>query len=194
MTVAVAAYGASAATTSTARAETGASPATVRAELPRPAAQDVAAGAARMIVRVDNGRGPVIRIARQTPWSRSDHGLPSSTRAQAMKRPIADEFRMGPDSKAMVAIVVPQLVAVHRVRRVDPAEERLRGTGTGPPCGCSSSRPATCSTTRTTPTCWSPSPARTGLDGSPECSGRQTAAVPAGVPSDFRLTRQRGLG
>src|SRR3569833_4139383 len=104
MTVAGAAYGASAATTSTARAETGASPATVRAELPRPAAQDVAAGASRMIVRVDNGRGPVIRIARQTPWSRSALGLPSSTRATAMKQTIADEFRMGPDPDALESV------------------------------------------------------------------------------------------
>jgi len=80
------------------------------------AQQDVDAGAPGVIVRVDDGRGPAVEIARQAPWSTADHALAPS-----------DRFRMGSNTKTMVATVILQLVAEHRLRLTDPVEKWLPG-------------------------------------------------------------------
>ncbi|MEV7629916.1 serine hydrolase domain-containing protein [Actinoplanes sp. NPDC089786] len=80
------------------------------------AQQVVDAGAPGVIVRVDDGRGKVVEIARQAPWTRADHTMAAS-----------DRFRMGSNTKTMVATVVLQLVAEHRVRLTDPVEKWLTG-------------------------------------------------------------------
>ena len=69
----------------------------------------VDAGAPGVIVRIDDGRGPAVEIARQAPWTRADHVLAPT-----------DRFRMGSNTKTMVATVVLQLVAEHRLRLTDP--------------------------------------------------------------------------
>lgn len=80
------------------------------------AQQDVDAGAPGVIVRVNDGHGRPIEIARQASWSRADHSLAAN-----------DEFRMGSNTKTMVATVVLQLVAEHRLKLSDPVGERLPG-------------------------------------------------------------------
>ncbi|RSM39960.1 serine hydrolase [Actinoplanes sp. ATCC 53533] len=80
------------------------------------AQQVVDAGAPGVIVRVDDGRGRATEIARQAPWTRADHTLAAS-----------DEFRMGSNTKTMVATVILQLVAEHRLRLTDPVSEWLPG-------------------------------------------------------------------
>jgi D-alanyl-D-alanine carboxypeptidase len=79
-------------------------------------AQDVAAGAPGVIVRVDDGSGRVTEIAEQAPWSRRDHTLTPT-----------DRFRMGSNTKTMVATVIMQLVAEHRLALTDPVEKWLPG-------------------------------------------------------------------
>ena len=76
----------------------------------------VDAGAPGVIVRVDDGHGPAIEIARQAAWSRADHTLAAS-----------DRFRMGSNTKTMTATVILQLVAEHRLRLTDPVEKWLPG-------------------------------------------------------------------
>jgi CubicO group peptidase (beta-lactamase class C family) len=78
--------------------------------------RDVRAGAPGVIVRVDNGSGRVIEIAEQAAWSRRDHLLTA-----------ADRFRMGSNTKTMVATVVMQLVAEHRLALTDSVDTRLPG-------------------------------------------------------------------
>ncbi|BCL29749.1 serine hydrolase domain-containing protein [Streptomyces aurantiacus] len=78
--------------------------------------QDVAAGAPGVIVRVDDGHGRTIEIARQASWSRADHTLAAK-----------DKFRMGSNTKTMVATVVLQLVAEHRLKLSDPVDAWLPG-------------------------------------------------------------------
>ncbi|GLY95230.1 serine hydrolase domain-containing protein [Actinoplanes sp. NBRC 103695] len=80
------------------------------------AQQVVDAGAPGVIVRVDDGRGQPIEIARQAPWTRADHTLAAS-----------DRFRMGSNTKTMVATVILQLVAEHRLRLTDPVGKWLPG-------------------------------------------------------------------
>src|SRR5262245_6619811 len=87
-----------------------------RSQLTVLAEQVVAAGAPGVIVRVDNGRGHTIEFARQAPWTRPDHRLTPR-----------DEFRMGSNTKTMVATVILQLVAEHRLRLTDPASRWLPG-------------------------------------------------------------------
>jgi D-alanyl-D-alanine carboxypeptidase len=94
----------------------GSTAAAQRARLTTLAQQDVDAGAPGVIVRVDDGHGPAIEIARQAPWSRADHVLAAN-----------DEFRMGSNTKTMVATVVLQLVAEHRLRLTDPVSKWLPG-------------------------------------------------------------------
>ncbi|WP_406445710.1 beta-lactamase family protein [Streptomyces sp. NBC_01613] len=89
---------------------------TQEAQLARLAQQNVAAGAPGVVVRIDKGNGPAIAITRQAPWTRADHTLAAS-----------DEFRMGSNTKTMVATVVLQLVAEHRLRLTDPVEKWLPG-------------------------------------------------------------------
>ncbi|WP_107102358.1 serine hydrolase domain-containing protein [Streptomyces phaeochromogenes] len=80
------------------------------------AQRDVNAGAPGVIVRVDKGNGRPIEIARQAPWTRADHTLAAD-----------DQFRMGSNTKTMVATVVLQLVAEHRLKLTDPVEKWLPG-------------------------------------------------------------------
>ncbi len=91
-----------AASSSAAAAPTGTTGAAVAppGKLTELAQQVVDAGAPGVIVRVDNGRGQPTEIARQAPWIRADHTL-------AAER----QFRMGSNTKTMVATVVLQLVA-----------------------------------------------------------------------------------
>ncbi|MET9564241.1 serine hydrolase domain-containing protein [Streptomyces tauricus] len=109
---------ASAAAQGTARTQAG-RPGAATAHSDRLAAlaqQDVDAGAPGVVVRVDKGAGQVIEIARQAPWTRADHVLSAS-----------DRFRMGSNTKTMVATVVLQLVAENRLRLTDPVEKWLPG-------------------------------------------------------------------
>ncbi|MBX7466875.1 serine hydrolase domain-containing protein [Streptomyces sp. NPDC056132] len=93
---------------------TAAAPGSVRlAEL---AEQAVAAGAPGVVVRVDDGRGRPVEIARQARWTVPDGELTAS-----------DRVRMGSNSKTMVATLVLQLVAEHRLALGDPVEKWLPG-------------------------------------------------------------------
>ena len=80
------------------------------------AQQVVDAGAPGALVRVDNGHGETTSIARQASWTRSDHMLT-----------VNDEFRVGSNTKTMVATVILQLVAEHRLQLTDPVEKWLPG-------------------------------------------------------------------
>ncbi len=95
---------------------TAASAAGARAQLVRLARQEVAAGAPGTIVRVADGHGSPIRIAQQAPWSVADHRLG-----------VEDQFKMGSNTKTMVATVVLQLVAEHRIELSDPVDKWLPG-------------------------------------------------------------------
>ncbi|MEV5750839.1 serine hydrolase domain-containing protein [Actinoallomurus sp. NPDC052308] len=75
-----------------------------------------AAGVPGVIVRVDDGHGPVVNIVRQASWSIPDHALAEN-----------DEFRMGSNTKTIIATLVLQLVAEHRVALDDPIQNRLPG-------------------------------------------------------------------
>ncbi|GIH93422.1 serine hydrolase domain-containing protein [Planobispora siamensis] len=87
-----------------------------RAQLRQLARKLVAAGAPGVIVRVDDGRGRPVEIAEQAPWSRRDHLLRAG-----------DEFRMGSNTKTMMATIVLQLVAEGRLALTDPVEKWLPG-------------------------------------------------------------------
>ena len=86
------------------------------AQLAALARQEVAAGAPGVIVRVSDGNGPTIEIARQASWTKADGTLTAN-----------DEFRMGSNTKTMVATVIMQLVAEHRLALIDPVEKWLPG-------------------------------------------------------------------
>ncbi|GIH80009.1 serine hydrolase [Planobispora longispora] len=87
-----------------------------RAQLRQLARKLVDAGAPGVIVRVDDGRGRPIEIAEQAPWSRRDHRLTAG-----------DEFRMGSNTKTMVATLVLQLAAEGRLALTDPVDKWLPG-------------------------------------------------------------------
>lgn len=76
----------------------------------------VDAGAPGALVRVDDGHGKAASITRQASWARNDHTLT-----------LNDEFRVGSNTKTMVATVILQLVAEHRLRLTDPVEKWLPG-------------------------------------------------------------------
>ena len=78
--------------------------------------QDVAAGAPGMVVRVDDGSGRIISLARQAAWSTADHKLSAN-----------DEFRMGSNTKTMIGVLVLQLVAEHKLSLQDPVDKWLPG-------------------------------------------------------------------
>ncbi|MER7639025.1 serine hydrolase domain-containing protein [Streptomyces sp. NPDC126522] len=80
------------------------------------AQQVVDAGAPGALVRVDDGHGKAASIARQASWARTDHTLT-----------VNDEFRVGSNTKTMVATVILQLVAEHRLQLTDPVEKWLPG-------------------------------------------------------------------
>ena len=75
-----------------------------------------AAGVPGVVVRVNDGHGPTVNVVRQQSWSVSDHRLSAN-----------DEFRMGSNTKTVVATLVLQLVAEHRVALDDPIEKWLPG-------------------------------------------------------------------
>lgn len=87
-----------------------------RAQLEQLARELVAAGAPGVIVRVDDGRGRAIEIAEQAPWTRKDHRLGAG-----------DEFRMGSNTKTMMATLVLQLVGQGRLALSDPVDKWLPG-------------------------------------------------------------------
>lgn len=73
-------------------------------------------GAPGVIVRVNDGSGPTIQIARQASWSVQDHVLSPE-----------DQFRMGSNTKTMVAALVMQLVAAHTLSLDDSMQKWLPG-------------------------------------------------------------------
>jgi D-alanyl-D-alanine carboxypeptidase len=85
-------------------------------QLDRLAQQDVNAGAPGVIVRVSDGSGPAIQVARQAAFTRAARTLTPR-----------DQFRMGSNTKTMVAALVLQLVAEHRVSLGDPISKWLPG-------------------------------------------------------------------
>ncbi|MFD5921650.1 serine hydrolase domain-containing protein [Kitasatospora sp. NPDC058201] len=87
-----------------------------RARLTELARQLVAAGAPGVIVRVDDGRGRPVEIVEQAPWAARDQRLRAG-----------DEFRMGSNTKTMIATIVLQLVAESRLALTDPVEKWLPG-------------------------------------------------------------------
>ncbi|ACU72374.1 Serine-type D-Ala-D-Ala carboxypeptidase [Catenulispora acidiphila DSM 44928] len=79
--------------------------------------QVVAAGAPGVLVRVDSGRDAApIEVTRQASWARSDGSLDAD-----------DPVRMGSNTKTMVATLVLQLVAEHKLALGDSVESRLPG-------------------------------------------------------------------
>lgn len=78
--------------------------------------QAVAAGTPGLIVRVNDGHGPVKSIVRQAAWTRKDHVLAAD-----------DEFRMASNTKTVTATLILQLVAEHRVKLSDSIEKWLPG-------------------------------------------------------------------
>ncbi|MFI1100649.1 serine hydrolase domain-containing protein [Streptomyces melanogenes] len=85
-------------------------------QLERLARQLVAVGAPAVIVRVEDGHGRPVEITEQAPWTRKDHRL----RAE-------DEFRMGSNTKTMMATLVLQLVGEGKLALTDPVETWLPG-------------------------------------------------------------------
>ncbi|MEV4440251.1 serine hydrolase domain-containing protein [Streptomyces sp. NPDC049577] len=76
----------------------------------------VAAGAPGVIVRVDDGGGRAVEFAEQAPWTTKDHRLGA-----------ADEFRMGSNTKTMMATLVLQLVGEDKLALTDPVDKWLPG-------------------------------------------------------------------
>ena len=99
-----------------AAAPVGSSPPGAAAALATLAQQDVDAGAPGVVVRIDDGRHRPITVAKQAAWTRADHRLSAD-----------DQFRMGSNTKTMVATVVLQLVAEKRLRLSDPVDRWLPG-------------------------------------------------------------------
>lgn len=97
-------------------APAGHSPAGAAAALATLAQRDVDAGAPGVAIRIDDGRHRPVAIAKQATWTRADHRLSAE-----------DQFRMGSNTKTMVATVVLQLVAERRLRLTDPVDKWLPG-------------------------------------------------------------------
>jgi D-alanyl-D-alanine carboxypeptidase len=76
----------------------------------------LAAGAPGVIVRVDDGHGRPVEITAQADWTKRDHRLAPD-----------DEFRMGSNTKTMMATLVLQLVAAGRLALTDPVQKWLPG-------------------------------------------------------------------
>ncbi|MEV4095807.1 serine hydrolase domain-containing protein [Streptosporangium saharense] len=85
-------------------------------QLRRLARELVAAGAPGVIARIDDGHGHPVEIVEQAPWTRQDHLLTAT-----------DEYRVGSNTKTMVATLVLQLVAEGRLTLSDPVEKWLPG-------------------------------------------------------------------
>ncbi|MET1071520.1 MAG: serine hydrolase domain-containing protein [Umezawaea sp.] len=86
-----------------------------RARVAELAQRAVDAGNPGVIVRFDDGRSPV-EITKQAPWTTKDHRLAAT-----------DEFRVGSNTKTVVAALVLQLVGEGRVGLDDPVGKWLPG-------------------------------------------------------------------
>ncbi|WP_194921739.1 serine hydrolase domain-containing protein [Catenulispora rubra] len=112
-----AAVTATAATTAaTATAASTAAPATGAKQLTKLADQVVADGAPGIVVRLGGIGTRPVEIARQAPFTRADGRLDPD-----------DRVRMGSNTKTMVATLVLQQVAQHRIALTDPVEKWLPG-------------------------------------------------------------------
>ncbi|MFJ2347006.1 serine hydrolase domain-containing protein [Streptomyces antimycoticus] len=78
--------------------------------------QTVDAGVPGVAVRIDDGHGPAVESVGQAPWTVADHKLA-----------VDDEFRMGSNTKTLVATLILQLVAERRVNLTDSVESWLPG-------------------------------------------------------------------
>ncbi|MEV6007035.1 serine hydrolase domain-containing protein [Streptomyces sp. NPDC051976] len=76
----------------------------------------VGEGMPGVTVRVDDGHGKPIEIAEQAAWTRKDHRLRAD-----------DEVREASNTKTMMATLVLQLVAEHRLALSDPVAKWLPG-------------------------------------------------------------------
>ncbi|MBU2663726.1 beta-lactamase family protein [Actinoplanes bogorensis] len=94
----------------------GAHPVVAGTSLAALADREVRSGAPGVVIRIDNGSGRTIEVARQASWTRADHRLS-----------VDDQFRMASNTKVMVATLVMQLVAERRVRLDDPVARWLPG-------------------------------------------------------------------
>ncbi|MFJ8584717.1 serine hydrolase domain-containing protein [Streptomyces sp. NPDC093595] len=89
-------------------------------DLERLARELVDAGAPGVIVRVADGRGRPVEIVRQAPWAAREQRLAAD-----------DEFRMGSNTKTMMAVLALQLVAEGELSLADPVEKWLPGAVPG---------------------------------------------------------------
>ncbi|MEU5764344.1 serine hydrolase domain-containing protein [Streptomyces asoensis] len=80
------------------------------------ARQLVEEGVPGVIVRVDDGHGRPVEIAEQAAWTRKDHRLRAD-----------DEVREASSTKTVMATLVLQLVAEHRLALTDPVGKWLPG-------------------------------------------------------------------
>lgn len=87
-----------------------------RAHLRALARELVEEGVPGVIVRVDDGHGRPIEIAEQAAWTRKDHRLRAD-----------DEVREASNTKTVMATLVLQLVAEHRLALTDPVDKWLPG-------------------------------------------------------------------
>ncbi|MBB5907501.1 serine hydrolase [Actinoalloteichus hymeniacidonis] len=76
----------------------------------------ITAGVPGGVVRIDDGSGEPIEIARQADWTTDDHGLAAR-----------DQFRMGSNAKTMIGVLVQQLAAEQQLALTDPIERWLPG-------------------------------------------------------------------
>ncbi|MBK3566893.1 serine hydrolase [Streptomyces sp. MBT62] len=87
-----------------------------RAQLLELARQLVEEGVPGVTVRVDDGHGRPLEISEQAAWTRKDHRLG-----------VDDEVREASNTKTVMATLVLQLVAEHRLALTDPVEKWLPG-------------------------------------------------------------------
>ncbi|MCU1640304.1 MAG: alkaline D-peptidase [Nocardia sp.] len=85
-------------------------------QLTKLARQLVDAGAPGVIVRVTDGHGKTVEIAEQAPWTQPDGKLD-----------VGDEFRMGSNTKTLLATLTLQLVAEGKLALTDPVQRWLPG-------------------------------------------------------------------
>ncbi|WP_427917199.1 serine hydrolase domain-containing protein [Streptomyces sp. cg40] len=90
--------------------------AATRAQLRELARKLVEAGVPGVIVRVDDGHGRPIEISEQAAWTNKDHRLRAD-----------DEVREASNTKTVMATLVLQLVAEHRLALTDLVEKWLPG-------------------------------------------------------------------
>ncbi|UED83287.1 serine hydrolase domain-containing protein [Streptomyces profundus] len=73
-------------------------------------------GSLGVLVRVDQGDGQTVELARQTEWTKDDHGLAAT-----------DQFRVGSNTKTVTATLILQLAAEHKLDLDDSVEDWLPG-------------------------------------------------------------------